>query len=129
MAGFKSLVDKAKKKKDELAREAAKKAAKAAVRQGAEAALGAIDATGRAIEKAIFGDVMDGAAGKEKEGRGRASEPPSPAAPPDPFARLKAAEAAKRDEERAQTERAAQRARDERDIDDELAALKKRLGK
>jgi hypothetical protein len=106
MGLFKSLVDKAREKRDELGKKAAKKAATAALEHGTEAATTALDNVGKAIGKAIFGDS------DEK----KTSDPP-PA--PDPFAKQKAAEAARK----------ARAEQDERDVDDELAALKRKLGK
>ncbi len=123
MGVFKSIVDKANKKKDELAQKAAKQAAKTALEQSAKAALGAIDATGRAIEKALFGK-------EDEEGAKSADSVPKPPAP-DPFAKLKAAEALKRDREKQSVKAvtASKVEADEREIDAELAALKKRLAK
>jgi hypothetical protein len=71
MGVWKSLVDRMKDKRDELARKAAKKAA---------------GSVGKAIEKALFGDL------DEKD---EISEEA-----PDPFAKLKAAEAEKKERER-----------------------------
>jgi hypothetical protein len=129
MGVFKSIADKAKEQRDELAKKAAKKAARTALEQGAKAAMGAIDAAGNAIEKVIFGDSEREAPSKkgrdEPEGR---KEPV-----PDPFAKLKAAAEAMKQEEReeedaARRARAAKVAEDEKAIDAELEALKKRLG-
>jgi len=132
MGVFKSLVDKAKEKKDELAREAAKKAAKTALEQGAKAALGALDATGKAIEDALFGEARggQGEAGEAKD------EKPARSEPEDPFVRVNAAEAAKKRDLQREREsadlragRAAKAEADEKEIDAELLALKKKLGK
>jgi hypothetical protein len=125
MGVFKSLVDKAKQKKDELARKAAKQAAKTALEQSAKAAMGAIDSTGRAIEKALFGDTEEESAKSEDAAALDAKE-----AKPDPFAKLKAAEVAKREREAdaARAGRAARLEAEDKEIDAELAALKKKLG-
>lgn len=127
MGLFKSLLDKVKGAQEDLEKKAAKKAGEVALQQGAKAAKNAIDAAGNAIERAIFGDV---------EGDAKTS----PIEPPDPFAKVKADAAAKkerdaelrakeRDEQRRAKERAAREAKVEREVDDELAAMKKRLGK
>jgi hypothetical protein len=110
---FSSLLGKVKDKKDELVRRAAGKAADVALDRTKKAALGAVDSVGEAIEKAIFGDVQS------------SKDAPAPAATeqaPDPFARLKAKERAEH------VERDAKPARDD-DVDAELEALKKRLGR
>src|SRR5580698_10323916 len=91
---WRSLLDRMKDKKDELQRKAVKKAAQ-----------GALDSAGRAIEKALFGDAPPDA--------------PREPAPPDPFAKLKAAEADKK-------ERAAAQKKLDREVDAELRALKDR---
>jgi hypothetical protein len=106
---WKSVVDRMKDKKDELQRKAVKKAAQ-----------GALDSAGRAIEKALFGDLPT-------------SEPKAETEKPDPFAKLKAAEAearerARQDQARAK-ERAGAKAKADEEIDAELAALKKKLRK
>jgi hypothetical protein len=134
MGVFKSLVDRAKEKRDELAKKAAKKAAKTALEESAKAALGAIDGAGKAIERALFGDA-------EEQKKGDLDVPDEEK--PDPFAKLKAAEAAKaaasedsprrgaRVKERAMDEaaRAAKHDAEEKEIDAELAELKRKLGK
>jgi hypothetical protein len=125
MGVFKSIADKAKEQRDLLAKKAAKKAAKTALEQGAKAAMGAIDAAGNAIERAIFGDSEEQDAPKGKPER---DEPP-----PDPFAKLKAAAEAMKEDERkeedaARRARAARAAEDEKAIDAELEALKKKIG-
>jgi hypothetical protein len=80
----------------------------------------AVGSVGKAIEKALFGDAEE-------------AEPPSEKAPPDPFAKLKAAEAEKKkregDERREAKERAATAKKLNRDVDAELAEMKKKLGK
>ena len=130
MGVFKSLVDKAKDKKDELQKKAARKAARTALEQGAKAAMGAIDGAGKAIERALFGDA-------EEEGKTEDDE--APASKRDPFAKQKAAEADKRraaarpergvkDDDALRAGRAAKVAAEEKEIDAELAALKRKLG-
>src|SRR5215472_16057254 len=127
MGLFKSAVDKLRGKKDELEKKAAKKAARVAIEQGAKAARGALDSVGNAIEKAIFGDVEGGTDDAYEE------EAHEEKAKPDPFAALKAAEAKKREEGRREEliakEPTERQARNEAEIDAELAAMKKRLGK
>jgi hypothetical protein len=117
MGLLKSLVEKVKGKKDELQKKAAKKAAKVAIDRSARAAKGALDSAGNAIERAIFGDVEEEAATEA----------------PDPFAALKATEAKKKEdaleEKRHAKERTAKQARSELEVDAELAAMKKKLGK
>jgi hypothetical protein len=132
MGIFKSLVDKVKDKSDELAKKtaekAARKAAEVAMDRSAKAAKGALDSAGRVIEKAIFGDVV----AEEDEESARARQAKEEAAP-DPFAKVKAQEAAKKERAREETVRAKERAEREkkidRDVDAELLALKKKLGK
>ncbi len=118
MGLFKSLVDKMRDTRKDLE----KKAAKAALEQGAKAARSALDSAGDAIEKAIFGDDDDP---KRDE--------PKTKEPPDPFAKLKADEVAKkeraRDDKRRAKERIANDAKLESDVDAELAELKTKLGK
>ncbi len=84
MGVWKSLVDRMKDKRDELARKAAKKAAQTAVDSAGKLVAG----VGNALERAIFGDLSNEA------------EPPAEKAPSDPFAKLKAAEAEKKERER-----------------------------
>jgi len=67
-----------------------------------------VQAAGRAIEKALFGDLPS-------------AEPVEPERP-DPFAKLKAAELAEK-------KAAAEQRKLDRELDAELAALKDRLGK
>ena len=111
MGSWKSLFDRVKEKKDELQRKAVKKAARTA-----------IDSAGKAVERVLFGKLDD----DEDE---KAAEPEKP----DPFAKLKAAEAEKkereREEKRRTKERAAEKEQLERDVDADLAELKKKLGK
>ena len=103
-----------------MAIDTGKAAAKAAVKNAGRT----LDYAGKKLEEAIFGEATDDEA------------PPSSRAPakkdaPDPFAKLKAAEAAKKlrgkEEQVAARAREAARAKTERDVDDELAALKKKI--
>ena len=87
---LREIVDKMKAAPGRLGRHAAKKAAEAAVDVTAKAARGALDSMGDALEKAMFGDADE----KKKE-KNEKSDPP-----PDPFAKLKAAERAKAKKER-----------------------------
>ena len=139
MGFWKGIVDKVAAKKEELEEEAkkraAKKAAEMALDSGKAAAKAAVrnagktlDYAGKKLEEALFGPASE-----EKDS--------SEAAPPDPFAKLKADEAAKQAvakrgveaKDRENVENAASRAREEarerteREVDDELAALKKKI--
>jgi hypothetical protein len=120
MGLLKSLADRARAKREDLQRRAAKKAAKVALDSTARAARGALDSIGDALEKAMFGEAAKPEA--DEADRAGAPEPP----PPDPFAKLKAAEA-----ERAARKRARGLSDEARDaeVDAELSAMKKRLGK
>jgi hypothetical protein len=143
MGFWKGLVDKVAQKKEELEEEAkkraAKKAADMAIGTGKAAARAAVknagktlDYAGKKLEEAIFGEASD-------DDEPASSRPAKKAeAGPDPFAKLKAEEAARKtaakDRERTEKEdRAAAKARDdararsEREVDDELAALKKKI--
>ena len=80
MGVWKSLVTRMKDKRDELARKAAKRAAGAVV----DSAGKAVDSVSKAIEKAVFGDPAE-----------HEETPPA-----DPFAKLKAAEAEKKEREK-----------------------------
>ena len=108
MSLWKSLVDRMKEKKDELQKQAVKKVAR-----------GALDSAGRVIDKALFGE--------------RPGDAPEMPEPPDPFAKLKAAETAKKESERRERaqakERAAAQKKLDREVDAELAAMKDRLRK
>ncbi len=127
MGLFKSLVDKVKGTQKDLE----KKAAKMALEQGAKAARSALDLAGDAIERAIFGD--DDAKADSKDDKDATSASTKTKDAPDPFAKLKAVEAAKkeraREEKRLAKERVAAEAKREDDVDAELEALKKKLGK
>jgi hypothetical protein len=135
MAFWKGLLDKVAQKKEELEdearRRAAKKAAEVALDTGKAAAKAAVmnagktlDYAGKKLEEALFGEATSD---------DEASSPATKAASerPDPFAKLKADEAARsaadRKEKETQKAREDARARTEREVDDELAALKRRI--
>jgi hypothetical protein len=120
MGVLRSLVDKAQAKKRELERKAAQKAAEEAatlaLARGKRAALAAMEQAGQSlksagasIEAALFGP-----------GRGASGDPEAPAA--GGGARAEARPASTED-------RAAQERRLQREVDEELAAMKRRLGK
>jgi hypothetical protein len=155
MGFWKGLVDKVAQKKEELEEEAKKRAAKkagemaldtgkAAAKAAVKNAGRTLDYAGKKLEEAIFGSASSddddapssstsGASGKKPE-KG-----------PDPFAKLKADEAAKKERDKEgrvnHTTRASEgrsdkaaaksreqaRAKTEREVDDELAALKKKI--
>ncbi len=128
MGFWKELVDKATKKKEELEEEAKK----AAARKAADMAIGTGKAAARSAVKNA-GKTLDYAGKKLGEalfGPEEEEEAP-PSAAPDPFAKLKAEEAARKvatqKEKMAAKEREQARARAEREVDDELAALKKKI--
>ncbi len=132
MGFWKGLVDKATKKKEELEEEAkkraAKKAAEMAIDTGKAAARSAVKNAGKTLDYAgkKLGEALFG----PEEGE---EAPPSSSATaaPDPFAKLKAEEAARKlatqKEKTASKEREQARERTEREVDDELAALKKKI--
>jgi hypothetical protein len=108
-----------------MALDSGKAAAKAAVKNAGKT----LDYAGKKIEEALFGDASKG---DEKD-----EERPASEVGPDPFEKLKAAEAEKKASARARDaeERASAKAREEkrvrteREVDDELAALKKKIQK
>ncbi len=127
MSVFKSLIDKVQQKKEELEQEAAKKAARKAaemaVERGKEVALAAVEQAGRtlrsagaSIEEALFGPESeaehddDAAAPGPRAGKAGSDRPPS------------AGPAAAREPQRAMDQE-----RFEREVDEELAALKRKL--
>jgi hypothetical protein len=120
MGVWKSLVERMKDKREELQRKAVKKAARAAL----DGAGKTVDLAGRAVERVLFGNLDDDEDGKAKK---------KPEPPADPFAKLKAAEAAQKEREREEKQRAkderARKARVDAEVDADLAALKKKLGK
>jgi hypothetical protein len=117
MGVWKSLVERMRDTRDELARKAAKKVARTALDSAGKAA----GSAGRALERALFGDDA------------RAPAKPEEAAKADPFARLKASEAEKRARDRMEKERLKERAVESRALDEvvdaEIAAMKKKLEK
>jgi exonuclease VII large subunit len=117
MGVWKSFVDRMKDKREELQRKAVKKAAQTAL----DSAGKAVDLAGKAVERALFGNLDDDDDAKK-------GAPP----PPDPFAKLKAREAERKEQEREEKRRAkeakARELRLEKEVDSDLAALKKRLG-
>jgi hypothetical protein len=118
MGAWKSLVERMKDARDELARKAAKKAAQTAL----DSAGKAMGAAGKALERALFGDLDADVAPKKDDETPRV----------DPFAKLKAAEAAQKERlrvENAEQQRAADQKKIDQGIDAELAAMKKKLGK
>jgi hypothetical protein len=84
MGLWKSLAERMREKRDELARKALKKAAETAV----DSAGKAVGSVSKAIGRAFFG---------EEESDVVKSDKPEP---PDPFAKLKAAEAQRKERER-----------------------------
>jgi hypothetical protein len=134
MGFWKGLVDKVSQKKEELSEEAkkraAKKAAEMAIDTGKAAARSAVKNAGKTLDYAgkKIGDALFGPADEDE------AEPPSSSkkeAAPDPFAKVKADEAARKlatqKEKAAAKEREAAREQTEREVDDELAALKKKI--
>jgi type IV secretory pathway VirB10-like protein len=138
MGFWKGLVDKVAQKKEELEDEAkkraAKKAAEMAIDTGKAAAKAAVknagktlDYAGKKLEEALFGEATpdeDAPPSSKPAKKGEAKGP-------DPFAKLKADEAARKvrekDEKAAVKAREEARAKTEREVDDELAALKKKI--
>lgn len=124
MATFKSLVDKVQKKKDELEREAAKKAAtkvaEMAVERGKDMARSAVAQAGRSlrsagafVEEKLFGP--EPGEGEEVEARDERSPDPEPLRPRKPAP------------PKAGPTPAEKQARFDQEVDDELAALKRKL--
>jgi len=116
MSVWKSLVERMKDTRDELARKAAKRVAQAALDSAGKAA----DSAGKALGRVLFGEKLRGSGAED-------------APQPDPFAKLKAAEAAKKARERSDKEKEGERAAEtkklDEDVDTELAAMKKKLSK
>ncbi len=83
MGDWKDFLDRIADKKNDLARKAVKKAARSA-----------IDSAGKVIGRVLFGNLDEDEAGKPPEEK------------PDPFAKLKAAEAEKKEREREEKLRA-----------------------
>ena len=130
MPWFKPLTDRLEKKRRDLERQAAEKVARATLERGTQAARDALQSAGKAVEAALFGDGGGAAVAK--------SEGAAPAKPPGALAKEAAADAARRREavkeaHARELQRADDRARVEEsrdaEIDAELAAWKKKLGK
>ena len=121
MSLFKTLADRFARKREEIEREAAKKAAEKApeiaIEQGKRAARSAVEHAGKRLEEALFGDVEE--------------EPVPPSIDPRETARQR--EAARRQRLDAEAgmvkERAREKAQIETEVDEELAAMKKRMKK
>ena len=132
MGFWKGLVDKVAQKKEELEEEAkrraSKKAAEMALDTGKAAARSAVKNAGKTLDYAgkKLGEALFGPSDADDE-----AEPSVPKEAPDPFAKLKAEEAARKvatqKEKLAAKEREQARAKTEREVDDELAALKKKI--
>jgi hypothetical protein len=139
MSFWKGLVDKVTQKKEELEDEAKKRATKKAAEMALDTGKAAakaevrnagktLDYAGKKLEAALFGEATtdDDAPSSSQRAAEKA---------PDPFAKLKADEAARKAaaKERDKDEKAAARAREEarakteREVDDELAALRKKI--
>lgn len=128
MSVFKSLVDRVQAKKDELEKKAAKKAAEKAtemaIERGKEAALAAVaqagetlKSAGASIEEALFGPDSEEQKG-EPERAGEREEPAE-----------KARSAERRRPATAPAARAHDEERFQREVDDELAALKRKIAR
>jgi len=117
MSVWKSFVERMKDARNDLARQAAKKVARTAL----DSAGKAVGEAGRALQSALLGDDP------------RAPPTSEEAPKPDPFAKLKAAETERHARERTEKQRAKERAAEQKkldeDLDVDLAAIKKKLGK
>ncbi len=115
MAWFKSISDRIDQKRRQLEREATEKAARLAFEQGARAAKEAIGDAAKAVASSLFGR----------------DEPLAPT--PEPPARTTRETATAPSDERAREAARQARARaaaaEDQEIDAELAALKKKLGR
>lgn len=116
-----------------LAERAAEKGtavAKAAARRSAEAAVSVVKGAGKELTDMLFGESAAQPASRKDESRSEAAERKRKEA--EIGERLRAADrrVKERDAEEKQVtaERATKRARDEKAVDDELAALKKKVG-
>lgn len=129
MGFWKDLTSKVSQKKEELEEEAKKRATKkaqdmaiegtkAAARSAVKNAGKTLDYAGKKLGDALFGPSADEEDKEEEEA-------------PDPFAKLKAQETSRKvaveKEKLAAKEREAARQKTEREVDDELAALKKKI--
>jgi len=126
------LKDRAEKKKAELEKKAMERAAEMALQKTKDTAKNALDSMGKTIENAIFGPDSE-----KKEDAGDDEQPESEPAPK-PKAKAKAKvdstpppkkEPLTRDYDKFVKDRAQKEAELEKAVDDDLAALKKKLGK
>ncbi len=149
MSLFKSLADKlarktaeleraALEKKEEIEREAARRAAEkateVAIAQGKKAARSAVDRASKKLEEVLFGDVEEDAATEEAPPSSRADRKKEREKQRDKAQAEERERKARARREQEQVARAAEArevaaSRIEREVDDELAALKRRLAK
>jgi hypothetical protein len=132
MGVFKSLVDKVQQQKEEIEAEAtklaAKKAAEIAVEQGKQAVFAAVEHAGRSLKSAgaSLEDALFGPSSAETSGDGgeprRAAAVEHVAGPGD-------AERHRKEPLRRDAAPPVDQARFDREIDDELAALKRKLAR
>lgn len=119
MGLFKSILDKAQAKKRELEKKAAQKAAEEAaalaIARGKKAALAAVEQAGKSLKSAgaTIEEALFGPEGEESSAEAKSAPKAKPAPSTTEVAAVKAAE----------------EARFEREVDEELAALKRRIGK
>lgn len=117
------LGDKLQKEKEDLQRKAGERAAQVMIEKGTQAARAAAVGAGKRLEAAIFGDV------EEAPVRAPEDAPVAPDAEQERrLARERETAARARDREALSTALREQADRN-REIDDELAALKRKLGK
>lgn len=127
MGAFKSLVDKARAKKEELekqaAQKAAEKAAEVAIERGKQAARAVVTQAGESLSR-VGASIEEALFGPDSE-----AEPEAPEPKRKEEARETPRSEATRAVKRAAPTPAADHARFEREVDEELAALKRKLGK
>lgn len=123
------LKDRAEKKKAELEKKAMERAADMALQKTKDTAKNALDSMGKSIENAIFGpdsekkaDDDEAPESSEPGNRSKSSKSKSDAPP-------KPKEPLTRDYDKFVKDRAQKEADLEKAVDDDLAALKKKLGK
>ena len=121
MSFFKDVADKLLQKKEALEAEARKKATEIAIEQGKQAARSAVTRASKAIEDALFGED-EGEATKD-------TDAPDSEAPAKKPAKIARPATPPEDPQVAAKRRAAAQARIEAEVDDELAALKRKLKK
>jgi len=128
MSWFKSISERLEEKKRDLEREAAERAARTVVRRGARAVKDALASVSEAAEAALFGPEDAIPAEDAKTPTDEASRASTPRAEV-----LGLRDAADRGRAEDASRAAAQKARAEQaldaEVDAELAAMKKRLGK